>query len=200
MSKYKFVKHIPNILTAANMLSGLTAIIFLLHTDHSNKELIVAAIIIFGSILDFLDGHLARKLDAVTSMGKQLDSFADIITFCIAPICLVNSLFPREQSVLILISSGIFLMAGAYRLARYNISDFSDHFVGLPITAAGTLLGIYCALHPSWVNQHSVICTLITSLFIVLLSVMMVSKVKVKRMRIGSVWKTSKACGPHGDN
>ena len=36
-------------------------------------------------ILDFLDGFFARKFNVVSEFGKQLDSFADFISFCILP-------------------------------------------------------------------------------------------------------------------
>lgn len=182
ISKIRFIKQMPNILTMVNMLLGLLAVIVIMRTDFPQKELLAAALIIFGGFVDFLDGYLACKLNAVTDMGKQLDSFADLITFGIAPICLMHYITLSEHFIFITIASGIFLMAGAYRLARYNLNDFSSYFMGLPITAAGVALGIYCAVFPWWANLfHPGISTVITTIAAVLLSLMMVSKTKVRR-------------------
>jgi len=165
------------------MSLGLTAVLVLVQTDHPHKAVIAPALILLGGMVDFFDGYLARKLKAESDMGKQLDSFADIITFGIAPICLVNYIYSCHSPVLVIVASLIFMMAGAYRLARYNLNDFSSHFMGLPITAAGIVLAVYCVAYPLWMTYVDYgLCTTITSTFIILLSVMMISKIKVKRI------------------
>ena len=184
MYKDKLIKQIPNLLTMTNMLFGLTAIMILMRTDFYNKELTAVALIIFGGVIDFFDGYLARKLDAVTELGKQLDSFADLVTFGIAPVCLVHYLTLCGHSIFITFLSLVFPIAGIYRLARYNINDFNNYFMGLPITAAGMLLAVYCAIHTqlAYHLRHHAAFVVITIVFIFLLSVLMVSRVKVKRL------------------
>ena len=183
MNKGKIIKHIPNSLTMTNMLLGFASIIILMRTDLPRKELIVVVLIMIGGVLDFFDGHIARKFNAATNIGKQLDSFADLVTFGIVPVCLVNYLALCGHAIPIAVSSGAFLIAGTYRLARHNTNEFSSHFTGLPIPAAGIILGIYCIIHSSWVTyRHPDLCTLITTTFIVLLSILMVSRVKIKRV------------------
>jgi len=177
------IKYIPNFLTLINMSLGLTSVLVLIQTDHPHKTIIAPVLIILGGLVDFFDGFLARKLKAETNMGKQLDSFADIITFGIAPICLINYIFTCSYPVFIIAVSLIFMMAGAYRLARYNMNDFSNHFMGLPITAAGIGLAVYCMIYPLWVkNLNRPLCTVTTTALIVLLSILMVSKKKIKRI------------------
>jgi CDP-diacylglycerol--serine O-phosphatidyltransferase len=182
MGKSKYIKYIPNIFTLANMSSGLASILFLLQAEHQHKALVVPAFILIGGIADFFDGYFARKLNAITDMGKQLDSFADIITFGIAPIALLNYLSASEHSIPIIVSSLIFVLAGAYRLARYNLNDFKKHFIGLPITAAGVILAIYCVAYSYWiVNISTGVSITITVLVTVVLSILMVSKKKINR-------------------
>ena len=165
------------------MSLGLTSVLVLIQTDHPHKTIIAPILIMLGGLVDFFDGYLARKLKVESNMGKQLDSFADIITFGIAPICLINYISTCNYPVFIIVASLIFMMAGAYRLARYNMNDFSRHFAGLPITAAGIALAIYCMIYPVWVKHLSdMVCVAITTMFLVLLSVMMISKTKVKRI------------------
>jgi len=185
MGQNKLIKHVPNILTITNMLLGLTAILFIIRLEHTYKPLIITALILLGGIADFFDGYIARKFSVVTDVGKQLDSFADIITFGVAPVAFVNYVAPCEYFGIVTISSLIFVGAGAYRLVRYNLGDFRDYFVGLPITAAGVLLTVYCAAYPKWCEHlPTAICVVVTALFILLLSVMMVSKKKFKRIKI----------------
>jgi len=176
-------KHIPNFLTLINMSLGLTSVLVLLQTDHPYKTIIAPALIMLGGFVDFLDGYLARKLQVVSDIGKQLDSFADIITFGIAPIALINYISVCSYPVVIITASLLFMMAGAYRLARYNLNDFSRHFAGLPITAAGIALAVHSIVYPFWAASiNSFVCIVVTTAFIILLSIMMISKIKIKRI------------------
>lgn len=73
--------NIPNLFTAANLLSGVFAILFTLM-----GRIDIAPFFIFaGALFDFFDGFLARKLNLSGELGKQLDSLADMITFGLAP-------------------------------------------------------------------------------------------------------------------
>jgi len=182
MSKASMVKRIPNLLTLINLMLGFAAVLFLLQPDHLQKPLIVTSFILLGGIADFFDGFLARKLHASTAMGKQLDSFADIITFGIAPVSLANYLAPVAHSVPLIGASLVFIVAGAYRLARYNLHGFSNHLMGLPITAAGIILAVYGTVAYRWavVEQDSVY-VIVTVVVLLVLSAVMVSKKKVIR-------------------
>ena len=183
MSHSKLTRHIPNFLTFINISLGLGAIILLIRSNHPYKTLAASILVVLGSFCDLFDGFLARRFNVVTSMGKQLDSFADIVTFGIAPILLINYTSQCKPPTFIVSASLIFVMAGTYRLARYNQHDFNENFVGLPITIAGIGLTFYCIVYPKWsIYVHDVICTAITILVIILLSFMMISKVKIRRI------------------
>ena len=179
--KDKILQNIPNALTTVNLLVGLCVIVYLMRFDHPNKAVTAACLILFGGIIDFFDGYAARRLNVVSDFGKQLDSFADLITFAVAPISLVHAIF--DLSLGIKLSTAFFVMAGIYRLARYNIGDFSKHFVGLPITAAGILLALYCAAFSFFggaLNANT--GAALTSVFILILSLMMLCKLKFRRI------------------
>jgi len=176
MRRGSIIKRIPNVLTLTNMMLGLAAVLFLLQENHPQKSLIVPGFILLGGIADFFDGFLARRLNATTQVGKQLDSFADLITFGIASVSFVNYLGNWGHSVPIIASSLLFVAAGAYRLARYNLGDFSDYFMGLPIPGAGIILAAY-----GMVFYRLGFSEIVTSGVLVLLSGMMVSKKKVVR-------------------
>ncbi len=88
--------NIPNLFTAANLLSGILSI-----TYAFEGRLDWACYAIFaGAVFDFFDGFLARKLNKQGELGKQLDSLADVVTFGTAPgilmYVLLNQLCFRE--------------------------------------------------------------------------------------------------------
>ena len=80
--------NLPNLLTAGNLKCGILSI-FMAFSGHLD---VACYLIYFAAILDFLDGFLARKLNKMSELGKQLDSLADMVTFGVAPgvlICII---------------------------------------------------------------------------------------------------------------
>lgn len=135
---------VPNLVTILGMCAGLSAIRF---TFDGRFEL-AAALIIFAAVMDGFDGMLARKLNAASSFGAELDSFADFVSFGVAPGFLVFGYvlagpFAGVGWVFVL----IFAVCACLRLARFNISRATPegapmrHFVGVP-APAGAMLGL----------------------------------------------------------
>lgn len=119
---------------------GVSAIMVL-----GQQEFLLAAIfIIIGSLLDVLDGQLAERLDATTHIGKELDSLADMVTFGVAPTLLLYHLMRiiGVAEPIAVATSLSFVVAGAYRLARFNTqpSNRAAWFTGMPIPVASLLL------------------------------------------------------------
>lgn len=156
------MKQIPNIFTLLNLFFGCLAIVFALQTDAVNifqgdnlatsftmpEKLAFAAVCIWiSAIIDFLDGFIARLFNAESDMGKQLDSLSDVVSFGVAPAVILYQFlrlsFMQEADafstpIAFLMPAFIFAMAGAYRLARFNLNASNTHgFKGMPIPAAG---------------------------------------------------------------
>ncbi|MBV7339664.1 CDP-diacylglycerol--serine O-phosphatidyltransferase [Chloroflexi bacterium TSY] len=131
---------IPSTATLGSLVLGVSAIMVL-----GQQEFLLAAIfIIIGSLLDVLDGQLAERLNATTNIGKELDSLADMVTFGVAPTLLLYHLM-RVIGVaepIAMASSLSFVVAGAYRLARFNTqpTNRAAFFIGMPIPVASLLL------------------------------------------------------------
>lgn len=140
--KERLISFVPNIFTLGNMFCGYLSIVFSLTGQFKDA----CWIIILGAFFDFLDGSIARLTDSVSEVGIQLDSFADFVTFGVAPAVVLSSLdiFPFGKFGIIF--GLIYLLAGAFRLSRYNVSTedaAKDYFLGLPIPASALLLISY---------------------------------------------------------
>ncbi|MBP1932508.1 CDP-diacylglycerol--serine O-phosphatidyltransferase [Ammoniphilus resinae] len=166
------IKAIPNMLTIGNLFVGILAILLAFQDDFSYVDY-AAITVIIGMLLDGLDGRMARILNAQSEFGKELDSLSDVITFGVAPAIIMYVAGLQELGVAGILATAIFPACGALRLARFNIQTGGNtgYFVGLPITAAGGVLATLALYH----NQFSSTYLLV---FMLLLSYLMVSKVK----------------------
>ena len=72
---------IPNLLTAANMVCGVLAILLIV----VGRIDLAPWAVFLGAVFDFFDGFAARLLKVSSPLGKQLDSLADMVTFGVAP-------------------------------------------------------------------------------------------------------------------
>ena len=131
-------KIIPSIFTLANLLLGIVSLIFTM----DNEFQIAAIMIILGMVLDGMDGRLARRLDATSPFGKELDSLADLVSFGVAPAILVYAIKMKTFGIFGLVVCVVFALCGAIRLAKFNVLNISTYFVGVPITAAGSLVAL----------------------------------------------------------
>ena len=77
----KLKKHIPNIITSCNLVSGCIATCF----AFQGRASLALLFIVVGAAFDFFDGMSARLLKVSSPIGKELDSLADVVTFGVAP-------------------------------------------------------------------------------------------------------------------
>jgi CDP-diacylglycerol--serine O-phosphatidyltransferase len=131
-------KQAANLLTFTSMVLGLFAIIQSIESNFKNS----AVFIIIAVIFDFSDGFVARKLNSTSKFGKYLDSNSDLISFGVAPGLLVYLSVLHQFNWIGIIVSFLFISGGVFRLARYNATEFSGSYVGVPITIAGLLLAV----------------------------------------------------------
>ena len=142
MSRLRY--SIPNSVTALSLLLGIASIA----TTQLGELEFAAWLIVWCGLLDTLDGVAARLLKATSSFGAEFDSMADVISFGVAPAILVLHAgmqlggieYETPQFWVLALASGIFALAGAMRLARFNIAAETVEpgwFTGVPITACG---------------------------------------------------------------
>ncbi len=137
----KSLSMIPHMFTLLNLALGVVSILL---TMEGPQYYPVAALLVGGSLLaDGLDGRLARWLKADGEFGKELDSLADVVSFGTAPAVLLYKVSLQQLGYYGLLVALLFPMCGALRLARFNIIKTSGFFMGVPITAAGTLISAF---------------------------------------------------------
>lgn len=135
---------IPNSFTALSLLLGVASIV----TTQLGDLTLAAWIIVWCGLLDVLDGVSARLLKATSTFGAEFDSMADLVSFGVAPAVLMLNAglqlggieYDSGQFWVLLVAVAVFVLAGAMRLARFNlVSDqpSTGWFTGIPITAAG---------------------------------------------------------------
>jgi CDP-diacylglycerol--serine O-phosphatidyltransferase len=158
---------LPSLFTTLNIALGFYALYQVFrggisepwHYDNAAKAIGLAA------VTDGLDGRIARMTNTTSDFGREFDSLADVITFGVAPAFLAlvwgfhqlgplngSGLYPRIVQ-LGAFGSFAFLIAGASRLARFNIQvnpqpsnpgrPGKKYFVGMPIPAgAGVIAAV----------------------------------------------------------
>jgi len=128
----KIKQHLPSIFTLINLFLGFLAII----NTMAGHYYIACYIILAAGAFDSVDGKIARLIGIPTNFGKEIDSLADMVSFCLAPSILVYSLYTQNMPGITgeLIASAPLIM-GAIRLARFNTEVYDEqpaYFTGLP--------------------------------------------------------------------
>jgi CDP-diacylglycerol---serine O-phosphatidyltransferase len=211
------MKNIPNLFTLLNLFFGCMAIVSILQTGESliaqseegtwvaqfPEQLWYGSLFIgIAGIIDFFDGFVARLMNASSSLGKQLDSLADVVSFGVAPslifyqllrIAYIQEETALETSIWLLSPAFIFACAAAWRLGRFNIDETQSHyFRGVPAPAAGLLVASlplilfnnYFGLTPVLINKW-VIYALVFLLSWLMVSTMPLISLKIKPSEIG---------------
>lgn len=140
-------KHIPNLITSLNLLSGIVAI----YLSFNGNLMGAAGFMALGAFFDFFDGMAARALHVKSEMGKQMDSLADLVSFGLVPGFIVFQLMQSSPNLpewtlgtlnLAPFLAFIIPVLSAYRLAKFNIDERqTDSFIGLPTPANALFIG-----------------------------------------------------------
>lgn len=146
-------RNAANAVTCINLIAGCVAIVFSFspETDFAGLSGLQWSwiAIAIAAVADFLDGFTARLLHAYSELGKQLDSLSDLVSFGVAPAMMVLNLLRLSPDAPAWLCWAALLIpvAGALRLARFNIDDRqTTSFIGLPIPANAIFWIGYTAL------------------------------------------------------
>ena len=151
---------LPNLLTAGNLFCGFVALTKIVEADLTPNAAgfvnwmpikFALAAILLACIFDLFDGRVARMGGHESPFGREFDSLADLISFGAAPAFLVHrvvlgQVLPDQYAELGWFIASIYLICGAFRLARFNCLSAMNapgagkDFLGFPIPSAAGLV------------------------------------------------------------
>lgn len=172
--------NIPNAITSLNLLFGCLACIAAFHSNESFHGFfgyeLAFILIAMAAVADFFDGLVARAIHAVSNIGAELDSLADLVSFGLAPAMVLYNLMTGAWAFAALLLP----VFGAIRLARYNTDPTQGSvFTGLPIPANA----IFWIGFTAWYAEHHVPLAIVLVL-IVALSLLMVCKLRMFSLKM----------------
>ncbi|MDR3459460.1 MAG: CDP-diacylglycerol--serine O-phosphatidyltransferase [Verrucomicrobiae bacterium] len=151
---------LPNLFTAGNLFCGFVALTQIVEAKLTPDALghvnwmpikVALAFILLACIFDLFDGRVARMGGHESPFGREFDSLADLVSFGVAPAFLVHRVvlhnaLPEEYVELGWFIASIYLICGAFRLARFNclsamnLPGAGKDFLGFPIPSAAGLV------------------------------------------------------------
>jgi CDP-diacylglycerol---serine O-phosphatidyltransferase len=139
----------PNAITTASLVFGLVSLV----ASHKGHWDLAGWMIVYATLTDRLDGFVARAVKGTSELGVQLDSFADMLNFGVAPAFLVFTFLDGHpvldfddgaRRVLLIAACIAWVLAAVFRLARFNVISEegvpTKIFFGVPTTLAGGVL------------------------------------------------------------
>ena len=183
---------LPNLFTLSCVLSGFTSLALSASGDNEANLYLAALAICFGLLFDTFDGRVARLTKTQTDLGRDLDSLADVIAFGAAPALLMYKWGLNHFGLLGIFMAGLYVCAGAMRLARFNVLSRRDHasgkvkpgkvMLGLPIPAAASVL-VFMVIVSHNAGSYQLVSEGSTALIVLVLSALMVSRVRFRSFK-----------------
>jgi CDP-diacylglycerol--serine O-phosphatidyltransferase len=170
MNRSNLLYVLPNLFTASSIFVGVISIV-----EASKDNFVLASwLILLALIFDGLDGRIARMTNTTSQFGVEFDSLADIISFGIAPAMLLYFFIGHNFGRFGILVSALYVIFGAIRLARFNISTAKTDpnvFIGLPIPTAAIFISMWILLFHKYALESYSIVLMFLSLSVAVLMV-----------------------------
>jgi CDP-diacylglycerol---serine O-phosphatidyltransferase len=187
--KSRFI--LPNLLTIIGVCLGISSIKFALDENYS----LAVIFIVFASILDALDGRIARLIKGTTEFGKELDSLTDFVSFGIAPAFILYFWELKNYGKIGWAITLIFSVCCVLRLARFNLTKISEdadwklnYFEGVP-SPAGAGLALLPLVYELSELKFDLDVKSMTPFFVVAVALLLISKIptfSLKKIKVSS--------------
>ncbi len=194
-----FYMLLPNLVTMLGLCAGLTAIRFVFSGNYQ----IAVMLVLFAVAIDGLDGLLARRLQATSEIGAQLDSLSDFLNFGVVPGLLVYEfVLASSERAGAWVAVLIYASCCCLRLARFNVAltraqtagtDSPKYFTGVP-APAGALMALFPVYLSFEFGTDLARAPLLVALWLVIVGILMASRLPTfspKTLRVprnGIVW------------
>ncbi|MCZ6727502.1 MAG: CDP-diacylglycerol--serine O-phosphatidyltransferase [Acidobacteria bacterium] len=167
----------PNAVTAANIAAGFGSM-----CAAANGRFEVAVyLLVLAVVLDVVDGRVARRFNATSELGQQLDSFSDAISFCVAPAFLVQRALLTDLEGFGVVVSITYVLAGVFRLARYNLMSDAHgktfRTCGAPTPVAAGYIMVLTLMRTEITPQ-------VAAIIVLVVAALMISKIPLPEMNL----------------
>lgn len=181
---FMITKHIPNTITSLNLFSGSVGVVMAFQANYQAA----LACMLLAAVFDFCDGLSARALHAYSSIGKELDSLADVVSFGFLPATMVYQMLTvASDNAYLPFAAYIITVFSALRLAKFNVDERqTSSFIGLATPANAIFwAGLVASYHPyAEVYPYAVI------VLILLMSFLLVAEVPFFSLKFKNLkWK-----------
>jgi len=170
MKKANLIYILPNLFTASSIFVGVISIV-----EASKGNFVTASwLILLALVFDGLDGRIARMTNTTSKFGVEFDSLADIVSFGVAPAMLLYFFTGDAFGRFGILVSALYVIFGAIRLARFNISTAKTDpnvFIGLPIPTAAIFISMWILLFAKYGLEDFGVILLLLALGVAVLMV-----------------------------
>lgn len=183
---------VANIFSLGNAFCGVLSLM-----KSSENNLYFASLFIFiGAIFDLIDGPIARLTKTTSEDGKLIDSFADFVTFGVAPTMILYKL-PANYSIFWLkYLLGIFALMALIRLVKFSNEKKKIHgFIGVPSPISGVFIASIPLVYEENISSLNPLIEngLVLLLITLISSLLMVSPLKTFSLKPTELnWNKSK--------
>ena len=182
---------LPNILTLIGVCLGISSIKFALDENYA----VAVIFLLCASLLDALDGRIARLIKGTSDFGKELDSLTDFVSFGIAPAFILYFWELKNFGKIGWAITLIFSVCCVLRLARFNLSKFAEnsewklnYFEGVP-SPAGAILVLLPLIYELSEFNFNINIRSFTPYLVIFVSILLISKIptfSMKKIKIPS--------------
>ena len=168
---------LPSMFTVGNLFCGYACIVHAMRADYATAAVFVGV----ATVLDVLDGRIARLAGAASEFGGEFDSLADVISFGVAPAVLVFAWGLEPLGRLGWAVGFLYVTATALRLARFNVQpNLPDkrYFAGMPSPAAAGVLAATVFARPDGLGIAQ--APLVALVVVIVPALLMVSRIRFR--------------------
>ncbi len=177
------IKNLPNGITCLNLFSGCCGVWLAF-----NGNFVGATVaIMLSAVFDFLDGMVARLVNAYSEMGKELDSLADVVSFGLVPGAIIFSMLSTNGVQNYTFLAFLIPVFSALRLAKFNIDTRqTTTFIGLPTPANAIFWAGIAVSFSGWFSENHIALIVLTAVF----SYLLVSEIPMFSLKFKNLmWK-----------
>lgn len=186
MNQFWGIKHLPNAITCLNLFSGCCGVWLAFQGNFVGATVAI----MLSAVFDFLDGMVARLVNAYSEMGKELDSLADVVSFGLVPGAMIFSMLSVGGVQNYTFLAFLVPVFSALRLAKFNIDTRqTTSFIGLPTPANAIFWGGIAVSFSDWFSANPIALIALTAVF----SYLLVSEIPMFSLKFKNLsWKDNK--------